>query len=126
MSKNAQSNDSYDLFMGALDVTNEALDKLRTMPLIKDLVSLMEGQAEGRKFGVAVYNDDPEKPHDYFTVRVHNQSLQLAARGKDEPEVDWKVSTGYLKQVNDDPQAFIDNPLKLDLEWLKTRLQDAA
>ena len=126
MSKNSESNDSYDLFMGALDVTNEALDKLREKPLIKDLVKLMDKHAEGRKLGVAVYSDDPSKPHDYFTVRVHNQSLQLDSRGKDAPEIDWKVSTDYLKQINEDPQAFIDNPLKLDLEWLKSRLTDAA
>jgi hypothetical protein len=124
-SKNA-SNDSYDLFMGALDVTNDALDKLRDKPLVKDLVALMDSHAEGKKFGVAVYDHDSSTPHDYYTLRIHNRSIQLAARGKEAPEIDWKVPTDYLQKINDDPQAFIDNPLKLDLEWLKHRLEDAA
>ena len=126
MSTNTGSNDSYDLFMGALEVTNKALDSLRSKPVIKEMVSLMDKHAEGRKFGVAVYGSNPDNPHDYYTVRIQNSSLQLASRGKDEPDIDWKVSTDYLKQINDDPQAFIDNPLKLDLEWLKSRLDDAA
>lgn len=126
MSGNKATNDSYDLFMGALEVTNEALDKLRDKPVIKDIIALMDNHAEGKRFGVAVYDHDSSTPHDYYTLRIQNQGIQLAARGKDAPEIDWKVSTEYLQQINDHPQAFIDNPLKLDLEWLKHRLKDAA
>jgi len=126
MTNTADSNDSYDLFMGALDVTNRAIDEMREKPVIKDLVGLMEKQASGRKFGVAVYSDDPDNVYDYYTVRVQNHTVQLVSRGKDTPDIDWKVSREYLKDVNDDPQAYIDNPLKLDLEWIKHRTSDAA
>lgn len=120
------SKDSYDLFLGALDVINEALDNLRDKPLIKDIVKLMDRQAAGRKFGVAVYADDPQTPHDYFTIRDHNGRLELVSRGKDAPDIDWKTSVDYLKDINENPRSYIDNPVKLDIEWLKHRLQDAA
>lgn len=126
MASEQAGKDSYDLFLGALDVMNEALENLRDKPLIKEIVSLMDKQAAGRKFGVAVYAEDPDTPHDYFTIRNHNGKLELVSRGKDAPDIDWKTSTDYLRDVNENPQAYIDNPLKLDIEWLKHRLQDAA
>ncbi|PLW70667.1 hypothetical protein [Pseudohalioglobus lutimaris] len=125
--KNEQDNhDSYALIMGALDVFNAAMDKYREKPVIKNIVSLVDEQAEGRKLGVAVYADDPDSPFDYFTLRLHNKRLEFDSRGKDAPDVDWKVSTDYLESINADPEKYIDNPLKLDFDWLKNRLQDAA
>jgi len=126
MSTTTQGNDTYTLFMGALDVSNRALDELREAPVIKELLPMLEKQATGRKFGVAVYKDDPATPHDYYTVRVQNHMIQLDSHGKDAPEIDWKVSMDYLRNVNENPQAYIDNPLKLDFDWLRHRLRDAA
>tara|TARA_R110002072_G_scaffold136302_3_gene278660 strand:+ start:962 stop:1342 length:381 start_codon:yes stop_codon:yes gene_type:complete len=126
MTTERKSNDSYDLFMGALDVINDALNKLRDKPLIKNIINLMDEQAEGRKFGVAVYDTDVDSPHDYFTIRMHNESLQLASHGKDAPDIDWKVSMEFLRDINENPQKYIDDPWKLDIEWLKDRLQSAA
>ena len=123
---NDTSNDSYALFLGALEVINDALVSLRDKPLIKDIVSMMDKQAAGRKFGVAVYSSDPDAPHDYYTIRANNQRLELVSRGKDAPDIDWKVSTDYLRDINENPQKYIDKPLKLDIDWLKHRLQDAA
>ncbi len=126
MNTSNTSKDSYDLFMGALDVTNQALDKLRDTPLFASLIKLMENQAAGRKFGVAIYSDEPDQPHDYYTVRANNHKIELVARGKDAPDIDWKVSRAYLQDLNDHPEDYIESPWKLDVEWLKHRLQDAA
>ncbi|MEA3643383.1 MAG: hypothetical protein VBE63_26130 [Lamprobacter sp.] len=124
MQTNAQTNDAYELFMGALDVSNRALEEVRDRPVVKKMVEMMEKQASGKKFGVAVYNGDASTPHDYFTVRVQNHHLQLASHGKDSPDIDWKVSMAYLRDINENPQAYIDNPLKIDFDWLKHRIQD--
>jgi len=126
MTTDAASNDTYTLFMGALDVSNKALAGVRDTPIVKDLVDIMARGASGRQFGVAVYAEDPSTPHDYYTVRIENHEIRLVSRGKDNPDIDWKVSMEYLREINDDPQAFIDNPLKLDLAWLKHRLRDAV
>ncbi|MCB1841593.1 MAG: hypothetical protein KDI09_01405 [Halioglobus sp.] len=124
--KQEGNTDSYSLFLGALDVINEALSSLRDKPLIKDIMSLMDKQTAGEKFGVEIYTDNPDTPHDYYTVRANNQRLELVSRGKDAPSIDWKVSTEYLQDINENPQKYIDNPLKLDIDWLKHRLSDAA
>ncbi len=125
MANEEQGNDSYKMLMGALDVFNEALDQYREKPVIKSLISLIDKHAEGRKFGVAVYDSDPDKPFDYFTLRLHNKRLELAARGKYSPDIDWKASMDYLKDVNQNSEDYIRNPLKLDFDWLKDRLKGA-
>jgi len=126
MASDPQTNDSYALFMGALEVSNRALSRMQHAPVINKLVTLMEQQASGRHFGVAVYAKDASTPHDYFTVRVHNHELQLVSHGKESPDIDWKVSVDDLRDINAHPEAYIDNPLKLDFDWLKHRLRDAA
>ena len=113
---------TYDLFMGYLDVVNRTLDEHSDTPVIGQLLSLMEKFSTGKKFGAAIYKSDPESPYDYFTVRLANGKFELDSRGKDNPDIDWRVSQDYLAAVNDQPEKYIDNPAKLDLDWLKTRL----
>ena len=126
MTSNRESHDSYDMFMGALDVLNKSMENFRDKPVVKDIFSLIDDQSAGRKFGVAIYADDPEQPFDYFTIRLHNKRFEIVSRGKDAPDIDWKVSTRYLDDINKNSEDYISNPLKFDLDWLKHRLSDAA
>jgi hypothetical protein len=57
---------------------------------------------------------------------MHNSKLQLASHGKDAPDIDWKVSMDYLRDINQNPKKYIEDPWKLDVEWLKNRLQDGG
>ncbi|MCB1688508.1 MAG: hypothetical protein KDI33_08485 [Halioglobus sp.] len=126
MASEAKSEDSYKLFMEALEVTNSALEELRDKPVIKNVLELIDEHASGRKFGVAIYADSPDDPFDYYTVRLNQRRIEFVSRGKDEPDIAWKVSTEYLRDVVENSDDYISNPLKLDLDWLKQRLQDAA
>ena len=113
---------TYDLFMGYLDVVNEALDKHEDTPVIGDLANWITDLSESKKIGAAIYDSDPDSPFDYFTVRIANGKVQLDSRGKNEPDVDWRVSQDFLQEVNENPEKYVDNPLKLDLDWLKSRV----
>lgn len=126
MTTQREGHDSYKMLNGALDVVNESMDKYRDKPVIKSVMSLVDDQTAGRKFGVAIYGENPEHPFDYYTIRLHNKRLEMVSRGKDHPDIDWKVSIDYLEDINDEPQKYVDNPLKLDFDWLKHRLQDVA
>ena len=116
----------YDLFKGTLDVTNEALEKNRDSKVIGTLFAAADKPLSGHKAGVEIYDEDPDKPFDYFTVRYLDGKIELYARGKSEHDTEWKVSKNYLQSVVDDPQKYIDNPTKLNFEWLKVRLPDSA
>jgi hypothetical protein len=118
--------DIYELFTGALDVTNRSLEKNRDSGFFGALISAWDKFLDGHKAGVAIYDEDPSKPFDYFTIRYLNEKFEILSRGKSEHDTEWKVSRDYLQSIVDDPKKYIDNPAKLDLDWLKERLPDAA
>jgi len=118
----AKTNDSYGLFMEALDVVNTAIREHRDGQLMGALLTAAEKAIGGRHLGVAVYRGDPDTPFDYFTLRFTNGRFELLARGKDEPEIAWKVSQDYLRDLVDNPRDYIDNPARLDLDWLRDRV----
>lgn len=122
MSETKSDTNTYDLFMGYLDVVNRALDEHSDTPVIGQVLSLMNKLGDGKKFGAAIYKSDPQSPFDYFTVRLANGKFELDSRGKDNPDIDWRVAQEYLTAVNDEPDKYVDNPARLDLDWLKTRL----
>lgn len=115
--------DIYTLFMHAVDVTNEALAKHSDKPFYSQVIGGAENILAGRELGVAVYKETTDKPFDYFTLRFDNGKFELAARGKESPDVAWKVSEEYLEKVYSDPERYINNPLLLDIDWLKSRLK---
>jgi len=115
------SDDTYTLFMGALDVVNEALEQNRDSKVFGFAIKTAEKNLSGQRLGVAIYADEPSSPFDYFTLRFTEGRFELYSRGKDEPDIAWKVSQDYLKDLVEHPQKYIDNPVKLDLDWLKDR-----
>ena len=120
--QSVESANTYELFMGYLDVINDALEKHTDTPVIGDLADWIADLTESKKFGAAIYDSDPQSPYDYFTVRIADGKVELDSRGKNEPDIGWRVSKDFLMEVNENRQDYIDNPMKLDLEWLKSRV----
>ena len=116
-----QKTDTYTAFMDTVDVVNSAVIQHRDKPVIRQLLAAADKTLDGKRFGVAVYRGDADTPHDYFTLAYRQGKLELASRGKDKPDIAWKVSQDYLREVSSNPQAYIDNPARLDLDWLKSR-----
>ena len=66
-------------------------------------------------------------------LRVLESGQLRRVGGEDEITVEVRVIAAsnrdpreYLQSIVDDPQKYVDNPTKLDLDWLKYRLPDAA
>lgn len=73
--------------------------------------------------GVAIYKEDPDTPHDYYTVNFHENRIELVSHGKEKDiDIAWKVSEDYLRKLQEDPDKYIQNPALLDWDWLKSRL----
>ena len=113
--------ESHALFMSALEVVNESLHENRDNPAICPLLKNGETALAEKHFGVALYRDNPEKPLDYFTLRLTGGRFELLAHGKEPPEIAWKVSNDFLRDIVDNPQDYRDDPAKLDLDWLRDR-----
>jgi hypothetical protein len=115
-------NDTTPRFAEALNVMNKALEAHRDEIPYKQLIQAADKLADGTRFGVAVYKDDPDTPHDYYTTTWDNGQLALVEHGKQDPDITWKVSDEYIDKVADNPREYIEHPAKLDWDWLKTRL----
>jgi hypothetical protein len=113
--------DTYDLFMSTVDVFNRAIERHGDKPVIRQVVAGADKALSGQRLGVAVYKDDADTPFDYFTLAYNNGKFELASRGKDAPDIAWKVSQDYLKKVANNPEDYEKNPAKLDFDWIKSR-----
>jgi len=110
-------------FTEYLHVVNRALGEHRDETPYKQILALGEKALDQRTIGVAVFKDDPAKPHDWFTVRFEDGKLSLEEHGKKpERDFDWKIKRAHIDHVVETPQEFVDKPWKLDLDWLKTRV----
>jgi len=112
---------STALFSQYMDVVNKALvaNKDDAYGMV---VKAAEKFYDGKEIGVAVYEDEPSKPHDYYTVSFHGGTFHLLERGKDEADSTWKLPQRHMEEVVADPQAFIDHPARMDLDWMKKRV----
>ncbi len=110
------------LFTDAVNVMNEAIQQNRDRFPYKQIISATQGVADGMRSGIAVYSDDPDTPHDYYTLGFSDSQIEILSHGKDEPTVTWKVSRAYLKKVTENPEEYKKHPAKLDWDWLLSRL----
>lgn len=118
--------DTAGLFTQALNVVNGALTSHENTPPYKQIIDAAKTVLDDRKMGVAVYENDPKSPFDYYTVRCKDGVFELVSHGKDAPAIDWKVSRDYLHKLVDNQKEYIENPAKIDWDWLKDRLNLAA
>jgi hypothetical protein len=114
--------DTNALFTQYLNVVNRALATHRDEFPYQQMISASQAALRDRRIGVAVYKDDPQHPHDWFTIRMDNGELAVLEHGKADPDITWRVKQRHLTTVTEDPDEFVEHPVKLDLDWLKTRL----
>lgn len=117
-----KTTDTSKDFSNALNVMNAALAEHRDDIPYKQILAGAEKLLKDRNLGVAIYEDDPSSPFDFFTIRFQEGNLQIVSRGKKEPDLTWKVSRRYLEDVAKNSDEYIKHPAKLDWDWLKSRL----
>jgi len=110
------------LFMQAINVINRSLDAHKDEMPYKQILALSGKLLDDKKIGVAVYENNPNEPFDYYTVEFRQGRLEYVDRGKHEPDVSWTVAREYLQKIVDDPEPYVEHPEKLDWEWIKSRV----
>lgn len=112
---------THALFVQYVDVVNQAIGQHRDEVPYKQLVQLGDKALGDEPFGVAVYKGDDDTPHDTFQLRLSDGTLEVVEHGLSGESIAWKVPEAHLRKVVDEPQAFIDGPEKLNLDWLWRR-----
>jgi hypothetical protein len=83
----------------------------------------------GKAFGdepiaVGVYENDADNPHHWYTVKLRaGGHFELVERARQpSAKIRWKIKEDHLTHVIHNPQQYIERPLKLDIDWIKTRV----
>jgi len=116
--------DTDALFTQYVNVVNQAVGQNRDRFPFKQLLSMGDKILGDKEIGAAIYKTDADEPHDWFTLTFDEGKLD-ATHGKGSPDIEWKIDRRHLEHVVADPQPYIDNPARLDLDWLKTRMGDS-
>lgn len=116
------------LFADYLHIINRTITQNRDRVPYKQIVLAGETLLRGRTIRAVVSGDSAEDEV-CFTLALDDQGhLAIVDRDRGgaqplpEPSIDWKVSRTHLEHVVSDPEPYIQSPLKLDFDWLKTRL----
>lgn len=110
------------LFTQYLDIVNRSIGEHRDEFPYDKMIAASDKLLADKNVGVAVYKDDPAHPHHWFTIQMKGGTLDLVSHGKSDTDIVWKVDEHHLENVVQAPQPYIDQPVKLDLDWLKTRI----
>lgn len=111
------------LFTEYVHIVNQVLGSNRERPVFRPIIEGAETYLTDRRLGVAVYSNDPDSPDDWFTASLEGGSFQILAHGKEDVDLTCRVPRGHLETVVENRSEFIARPYKLDLDWLKERIQ---
>jgi hypothetical protein len=118
---------TYEIFVQAMDVTNAAMEANRHSFVLKPMLSACSSELKNQDFAVEIYDDEPEHPVDFFTIRLVGNTFVLVSHSKTPAaSAAWKVSVEYLRDVVENPRRYIDHPTLLAFDWLKQRLESVA
>lgn len=112
------ASDHCDLIEQYVHVCNQALLLNRDRFPFKQILGAARVAEKGCVVEVSIA-DDPLL--ESFVFELRGSGIVVRAHG-DCPDCDcdreWSVSSTYLKCVANNPQSFIENPAKIDWEWM--------
>jgi hypothetical protein len=114
--------DTQTLVVQYLNVVNTALDRHREDFPYNKILSLSQRVLAGKNIGMGVYKGEAKSAYDYYTLSMDDGRLRLVSHGKTDADLEFKARLSYLEEVVENDAEYIEHPVKLDWEWLKTRL----
>ncbi len=114
--------DSTALFTQYVDVVNKSLDMHKGEFPYKQLLKAADSLLEDKTVAVAIYKDDADEPHDWFTMGFDHQTFQFIQHGKTDANLTWRAKEDYIRNVVENPKEYIESPSKLEFGWLKSRV----
>jgi hypothetical protein len=105
-----------------IHVLNRSLGENRDRFPYREILAASEKLFDDTGVAVGIYKDDPGAPHHWFTVDFAGGSFALREQGKGDADLNWRVRQAHMEEVVDNPEVFVRDPYKLDLDWLKKTL----
>jgi hypothetical protein len=129
-----------ELFAEYLAIVNRAIAQNRDRVPYKQLFAGGKKLLGERTVAVEIYDDSTTLAR--FTLGLEDDRLAVIEPGEPGepgagehdgkgtgerdggPTWAWKMSYQHLENVVADPQPYIESPIKLDIDWLETRIKD--
>lgn len=110
------------LFNQYIDVVNRAFGQNRD-GVYGQYMKLWDKAVGDEPIAVGVYDEDADNPHHWYTVKFSGGTFDIIDQSKrDDAKSKWKLDEDHLRNVVDEPKTYVEHPLKLDFDWMKTRL----
>lgn len=110
--------DHCELINRYVHVCNQALLLNKNRFPFKQILGAAQISERGR---VVEVNIEDIIPRESFIFQLKKKGIIARPHGEClncNCERTWNVRRAYLEQVTDDPQSFIQNPAKIDWEWM--------
>ena len=107
-----------DLFQSYLEVCNDALKQNKNRFPFKQILDAARTNAASRTIEVHIVDD---KPKSDIMMTLDADAIRAQSHADcDNCQCDakWSVSKTYLEDVVNNPDAYIQNPAKIDWDWL--------
>ncbi len=101
-----------------IEICNEAIEKNNSLFPSAQFHIMGRTITEKNPILLAVYDD---RPKGAYSLLVSDKQLALG-NTPTELEKAWRLKLSHIEDVLSNPAEYIDQPNKLDLEWLKVRI----
>lgn len=108
-----------DLMQRYLDVCNRALTFNKERFPFKQILGAAEKREHDVLIEVNIYSKNMDQAS--YVLSIQNGIITAAPHADcDDCECvrEWNIAEGYLKSVTDDPECYINNPAKIDWDWM--------
>lgn len=109
---------NLDLMQRYVSICNAALLKNSARFPFKQILAAAEKNGKGRPVDVAII-DQPDSDHYAITLaegRIKAEKQKMQINHCDQAQ--WRVKQSYLDDVVRNAPVYIENPARLDWEWL--------
>jgi hypothetical protein len=104
-----------------LDVCNRALRANADHFPWKQIISLGNTKWEGKNIGLGINEPGRETPETY-TITFVNGQFVYGGPGKFDTSYTWEADKAFMEKVVASPQEYIDHPMKINWDWVKSSL----
>ncbi len=115
----AKTQQVHELFQQFLEVCNQAMEAHKEEFPYKYIWEAAEDFQDEDGMHVTIYDDEPKGD---YQLRMHDKHIEVMDDSQQSDTSGWRLNISYLKQVVENPEAYISEPAKLDWQWLKNRV----
>ena len=106
------------LFDRFLEIYNRAMHVHKDRFPYKHIWEAAEQMQEDADWHLTVYDDEPKGD---YVLCLQDKHLLLVQTLQPSDPSGWRMNLSYIKEVIENPQCYIDDPARLDWEWLMRR-----